>query len=116
MNDERSGVFKFRFNSMSTTVSEGGKEDKILLRLLKSLTPYKGRLNLFFAVSLLYSVSYVAFPRLLGSILDLFSGEVISYLLGVGDGSVFMKMLPYGAGALAVFLSNTLFKIPSVSH
>lgn len=109
MSDERSGVFKFRFNSMTATVGKEVEQRKVLSRLLKSLTPYKGRLKLFFSVSLLYSVSYVAFPRLLGSILDLFSGEVISYLLGVGDGSVFMKMLPYGAVALAVFISNTVF-------
>lgn len=109
MSDEKSGVFKFRFNAMSTTVGEKGEEGKILKRLALSLTPYKKRLLLFLAVSLLYSVSYVAFPRLLGSILDLFSGEVISYLLGVGDGSVFAQMLPYGVGALAVFLLNTLF-------
>lgn len=108
MSDERSGVFKFRFNALSSTVNEKGEDKKTLRRLLVSLSPYKKRLGLFFAISILYSISYVAFPRLLGSILDLFSDEVISYLLGVGDGSVFRKMLPYAVIAIAVFFFNAL--------
>ena len=109
MKDEKSGVFKFRFNALSGTAESKADRKRVLARLKKSLSPYKAKLTLFVIVTLLYSVTYVIFPRLLGSILDLFSGEVVAYMLGFGDGSVFRKMIPYGVFALCVFIVNSLF-------
>lgn len=109
MKDEKSGVFKFRFNAISGTAESGADRKRVKARLKKSLSPYKGKLVLFFFVTLLYSITYVIFPRLLGSILDLFSGEVVAYMLGFGDGSVFGRMIPYGVFALCVFIVNSLF-------
>ena len=109
MSNEKSGVFKFRFNALSETAESKADRKRVLGRLKKSLSPYKGRLALFLFVTLLYSITYVIFPRLLGSILDLFSGEVVAYMLGFGDGSVFKRMIPYGVFALCVFTVNALF-------
>ncbi len=109
MKDEKSGVFKFRFNALSGTAETKADRKRVLRRLKKSLSPYKGRLWLFGFITLLYSITYVVFPRLLGSILDLFSGEVVAYMLGFGDGSVFRKMIPYGVFALCIFILNSLF-------
>lgn len=109
MKDEKSGVFKFRFNALSGTAESKADRKRVLSRLKRSLSPYKWKMRLFLLVTLLYSITYVIFPRLLGSILDLFSGEVVAYMLGFGDGSVFRKMIPYGIFALCVFVVNSLF-------
>lgn len=109
MSNEKSGVFKFRFDASSRTLYTRKNSIKIIKRLIRSLSPYKRKLQLFAIVTVLYSVSYVVFPRLLGSILDMFSGSIVTYMLGLGDGTLFRDILPYGIVALTVFLFNALF-------
>ncbi len=108
MKDEKSGVFKFRFDALTQTAQDSENRRATLKRLKKSLYPYKKKLWIFVSISLIYSVTYVIFPRLLGRILDLFSGSVVSYMLGIGDGSVFKEIIPYGVFALTVFVLNAL--------
>lgn len=109
MSNYKSGVFKFRFDASTRTVHTRKNSVEILKRLIRSLGPYKRKLWLFVLVTVLYSITFVIFPRLLGSILDMFSGSVVSYMLGIGDGSVFRDILPYGIFALVVFSLNALF-------
>ncbi len=109
MKNEKSGVFKFRFDALSSTADEKGFNKQTVSRLIHSLSPFRKRLWFFGFVTLLYSISYVVFPRLLGSIFDIFSDSVISWLLGIGNDSVFSEMMPYLIFALIFFAANSLF-------
>ena len=111
MSDEKSGVFKFRFDSGSKTVEDRANKKEIQKRLLKSLSAYKVKLILFAVVTLLYSVTFVIFPQKIGDIIDAFASSIIQYLLGLGDGSVFSEIIPYAIPAVAFFVANAVFAL-----
>lgn len=111
MNDEKSGVFKFRFDSGSKTVEDRANKKEIQKRLLRSLSVYKVKLVLFAVVTLLYSVTFVIFPQKIGDIIDAFASSIIQYLLGLGDGSVFSEIVPYAIPAVVFFVANAVFAL-----
>lgn len=111
MNDEKSGVFKFRFDSGSSTVEERQNKKEIQSRLLKSFSAYKVKLILFMLVTLLYSITFVIFPQKIGEIIDAFAGSIIQYLLGLGDGSVFSEIIPYAIPTVIFFVANAILSL-----
>lgn len=111
MNDEKSGVFKFRFDAGSTTVEDRLNKKEVLGRLMKSLSGYKLKLILFVIVTVLYSVTFVIFPQKIAEIIDAFATSIIQYLLGLGDGSVFEEIVPYAIPAVAFFVANAVFAL-----
>lgn len=111
MNDEKSGVFKFRFDSGSETVEERKNKKEIQSRLLKSFSSYKIKLILFLLVTLLYSITFVVFPQKIGEIIDAFAGSIIQYLLGLGDGSVFSEIIPHAIPTVIFFVANAVLAL-----
>ena len=111
MNDEKSGVFKFRFDSGTKTVEERANKKEIQRRLIKILSEYKVKLVLFAVVTLLYSITFVVFPQKIGDIIDAFASSIIQYLLGLGDGSVFGEIIPYAIPAVMFFVANAVFAL-----
>ncbi len=111
MSDEKSGVFKFRFDSGSKTVAELKNKKTIRKRLVKSFADYKLKFILFLVVTLLYSVTFVIFPQKLGDIIDAFAASIIQYLLGLGDGSVFGEIVPYAIPAVLYFTANAVLSL-----
>lgn len=111
MNEEKSGVFKFRFDSGSKTVEERQNKKEVQKRLLKSLSEYKFKLALFLIVTILYSITFVIFPQKIGDIIDAFATSIIQYLLGLGDGSVFGEIVPYAIPAVLFFVANAVFSL-----
>lgn len=111
MSNEKSGVFKFRFDSGSQTVEERQNKKEIQSRLLKSFSAYKVKLILFMLVTLLYSITFVIFPQKIGEIIDAFAGSIIQYLLGLGDGSVFNEIIPYAIPTVLFFVANAVFSL-----
>lgn len=111
MSEEKSGVFKFRFDSGSKTVDEIKDKKAIRKRLVKSFADYKLKFILFLVVTLLYSVTFVIFPQKLGDIIDAFAASIIQYLLGLGDGSVFGEIVPYAVPAVLYFTANAVLSL-----
>lgn len=111
MSDERSGVFKFRFDSGSKTLEERENKKEIQKRLVKSFADYKVKFVLFLIVTVLYSITFVIFPQKIGDIIDAFAASVIQYLLGLGDGSVFGEIIPYAIPAVLYFVANAVLSL-----
>lgn len=104
MSNEKSGVFKFRFDDSHETTVSAEKKRETTSRLLSSLRPYKKKLLLLFPVIIVYCVTYVAFPLVLGDIIDGFADSLMLSLLGLNEGGVVSQILPEVAKAIAIFL------------
>lgn len=111
MSDERSGVFKFRFDSGSRTLEERENKKEVRKRLVKSFADYKVKFILFLIVTVLYSITFVIFPQKIGDIIDAFAASIIQYLLGLGDGSVFGDIIPYAVPAVIYFVANAVLSL-----
>ena len=111
MSDEKSGVFKFRFDSGSKTLEERGNKKEIQKRLVKSFADYKIKFVLFLIVTVLYSITFVIFPQKIADIIDAFATSIIQYLLGLGDGSVFGEIVPYAIPAVLYFIANAVLSL-----
>lgn len=104
MSNEKSGVFKFRFDDSHETTISAEKKRETASRLLKSLRPYRGKMLLLFPVIIVYCITYVAFPLVLGDIIDGFADSLMLNLLGITEGSIASQVLPEVTKAIIIFL------------
>lgn len=103
MSNEKSGVFKFRFDNSHETTVTAERQRETAVRLLRSLSPYKFKIFLLLPVIVVYCITYVAFPLVLGDIIDGFADSLMLSLLGLKEGSVVSQILPEVGKAVALF-------------
>lgn len=104
MSNEKSGVFKFRFDDSHGTTVSAEKQRETASRLLRSLKPYNKKFLLLFPVILIYCVTYVIFPQVLGDIIDGFADSLMLNLLGLGEGNIVSQVMPQVIKAVVIFL------------
>lgn len=104
MSNEKSGVFKFRFDDSHETTVSAEKQKETAVRLLRSLRPHKVRFLLLFPVILVYCVTYVLFPQVLGEIIDGFANSLMLNLLGLGEENIISQVIPQVIKAVVIFV------------
>ncbi len=104
MSNEKSGVFKFRFDDSHETTITAEKKKETTARLFRSLKPYRKKMLLLFPVIIIYCITYVAFPLVLGDIIDGFADSLMLNLLGITEGSIASQVMPQVTKAIVIFL------------
>ncbi len=104
MNNEKSSLFKFRFDPSSETTTIIGNEKNVLMRICRSLYDHTFKIGLFFIVTLIHCISYVCFPLLLGEIIDKYAQSILKYLIGAGNGDFLSEISGDLIIAVIVFL------------
>lgn len=104
MSNEKSSLFKFRFDPSAETTTVIGNEKTVLARICRSLYNHAFKIGLFFIVTLVHCISYVCFPLLLGEIIDKYAQSILKYLIGAGSGDFLSEISGDLIIAVLVFL------------